>query len=81
MASIERYGRAHRRHRAAVAPQVEAGGVLCARCGQPIVPGEPWDLGHVDGRDDYAGPEHRACNRATMTHARQARTDGTTRNW
>jgi hypothetical protein len=28
---------------------VTAGGVVGARCERPIVPGEPWDLGH----DDY----------------------------
>jgi hypothetical protein len=47
-------------------PLVAAGMVRCARCGELIVPGEPWDLGHDDGdRRFYTGPEHRACNRAT----------------
>jgi hypothetical protein len=47
-------------------PLVLAGGVLCARCGQPILPGQHWDLGHVDGdKSRYAGPEHRTCNRGT----------------
>jgi hypothetical protein len=60
------YGKRHKRLRAAWAPQVAAGGVCCARCGEPIVLGEPWDLGHDDyDRTKYRGPEHRACNRAT----------------
>ena len=78
----ERYGPAHRRRRAALRPSVEAGLAVCARCAKPIAPGEPWDLGHVDGREgEYAGPEHRACNRATMTHARQAKVAKTSRDW
>ena len=63
--SPARYGNLHKKLRQAVAVQVASGRVACVRCGGPIAPGEPWDLGHVDGGDGYAGPEHRACNRAT----------------
>lgn len=78
----ERYGPEHRRRRRAAARDVAAGIVLCARCGKPIHPDEAWDLGHVDGRpDEWAGPEHRRCNRATMTHAAQARVARTSRDW
>jgi hypothetical protein len=31
----------------------------CARCGQPVLPGTPWDLDHTD---DTARPSHRVCN-------------------
>lgn len=63
------YGRAHQELRKTWARKVEAGGVRCARCGEPITPGSEWDLGHVDGdRSRYSGPEHSACNRATSTH-------------
>ena len=71
-----RYGKAHQALRKEWAPKVQAGGVICWRCGKPIEPGEPWDLGHGDGaaRDEYRGPEHRGrCNRATKTHQAQAR--------
>jgi hypothetical protein len=67
------YGAAHKALRRRWAPLVAAGGVLCARCGEPIDPGTPWDLGHVDDdRSRYSGPEHRACNRATATRPRRA---------
>ena len=60
------YGRAHRNLRASLGLLVAAGRPTCARCGQPIQPGEPWDLGHVDGswKTRHSRPEHRACNRS-----------------
>src|SRR3954454_20462834 len=63
---VRGYGPAHQALRAELAPHVAAGGVRCARCGELIAAGEPWDLGHVDeDRSRYAGPEHQRCNRAT----------------
>jgi hypothetical protein len=61
------YGSEHKRLRAQWAPRVERGEVACARCHLLIVPGEAWDLGHLDhDRTRYAGPEHASsCNRAT----------------
>jgi hypothetical protein len=66
------YGAKHQALRRGIAEQVEAGLVRCARCGELIAAGEPWDLGHVDGSDRtvYSGPEHQWCNRATETHKR-----------
>ncbi len=64
--SARGYGNRHQALRKQWAPKVAAGEVLCARCGRPIVPGTPWDLGHSDtDRRFYTGPEHRRCNRAT----------------
>lgn len=60
------YGWKHQKLRNRWARDVARGEVECARCGEPIWPEEPWDLGHVDGdKSRYSGPEHRACNRAT----------------
>ena len=62
------YGAAHQQVRARYKPLVLAGGAKCARCGQPILPWQPWDLGHVPGdRSKYQGPEHRWCNRDTSS--------------
>lgn len=62
------YGRRHQDLRERFQPLVLAGNVRCSRCGDPIRPGEPWDLGHVDGdRNRYSGPEHRSCNRSTSS--------------
>jgi hypothetical protein len=75
--SDQGYGIAHQRLRRRWAREVELGGVRCARCGGPIFPGEPWDLGHDDvDRRFYNGPEHRACNRATASRRRR-----TSREW
>jgi hypothetical protein len=61
------YGVEHQKLRARVkAELVDAGLAVCWRCGCRIHPDEPFDLGHRDGsRTEYAGPEHRKCNRAT----------------
>jgi hypothetical protein len=65
------YGAAHQTKRRVWARRIYSGEqVSCARCGWPILPGQYWDLGHVDGsgKSQYSGPEHRACNRATELH-------------
>ena len=60
------YGYEHQQERARWKPYVEAGGVSCWRCDQPIIPGTRWDLGHDDyDRTQYRGPEHAdRCNRS-----------------
>ena len=66
------YAQAHRAKRKALAPAVAVGLYNCARCGERIEPGEPWDLGHCDGDGlRYAGPEHRRCSRATGRHRKE----------
>lgn len=50
----------HRAERAVLAPIVAAGIVVCRRCGQKIMPGDEWDLGHGG---PISQPEHAACNR------------------
>jgi hypothetical protein len=65
-----KYGAAHRRLRAQWAARMLAGvPVSCARCRARILPGQSWDLGHVDGGGprDYSGPEHSRCNRQTAS--------------
>jgi hypothetical protein len=42
------YGWNHQQARQRWARLVAAGLADCARCGEPIIPGEPWDLGHDD---------------------------------
>lgn len=65
-ASDRGYGRAHKLERERWRPKVEAGGVECWRCHDPIDPSGEWDLGHVDAdKSKYEGPEHVLCNRRT----------------
>jgi hypothetical protein len=72
------YGIAHRTLRAQFVRLVEAGQATCARCGLPILPGEPFDLDHADDRSSCLGASHRRCNRvagaksgAAVTNARR----------
>ena len=70
------YGADHQAVRADWKLDVDALRVNCWRCGELIVPDyslkcDGWDLGHDDlDRSVYRGPEHRACNRRTKTHAK-----------
>ena len=78
------YGAAHQKLRKQIKPDVDAGRANCWRCGLRIERGQAWDLGHDDDdRSRYRGPEHVACNRATVN--RQTTTFGssvdTSRNW
>jgi hypothetical protein len=83
------YGSSHQREREKWRPKVDAGLVNCARCGQPIEPGRPWDLGHSDDRKTWTGPEHpSSCNRkaggrngALVTNALRTRGRQTSREW
>ena len=69
MPGSRKYSWTHKRLRAAWRPIVAMGTTPCARCGERIAAGAPWDLGHSDSdRTQYNGPEHRECNRATSKH-------------
>lgn len=69
------YGWQHQQERDRWRPIVEAGQAECWRCGWPILPYEPWDMGHDDhDRTRYNGPEHISCNRgAGARHGNIAR--------
>jgi len=67
------YTAEHDRLRKQLAPLVAQGRARCARCGEPIHPSEPWDLGHTDDRTAWTGPEHaNRCNRAAGGRASHA---------
>ena len=77
------YGPSHRMRRRMLSARVEAGLEYCARCGEPILQGEPWDLGHDDyDRRLYLGPEHRRCNRsAAGKNSAELQRCKTSREW
>jgi hypothetical protein len=53
--------------------QIKAGAMPpCARCGEPVLPGQRWDLDHTDDRLGWLGPSHASCNRATAGQRRSA---------
>jgi hypothetical protein len=62
------YGWAHQQQRAADHASALPSDP-CPRCGQPLGP-PPWDQGHTPDRQDYEGPTHPACNRATAKKGR-----------
>ncbi|MFF3867365.1 hypothetical protein [Micromonospora sp. NPDC001898] len=70
------YGHAHQKLREQWRPKVDAGLVDCAKCDQPINPGDPWDLGHTDDRTAYTGPECQHCNRSAGGRNGAAVTNG-----
>jgi len=55
------YGATHQKLRATWQARINRGDhVTCWRCGRPITPGQPMDLGHDDhDRTITRGPEHR----------------------
>ncbi|HEY2957373.1 MAG TPA: hypothetical protein VGM21_04055 [Actinomycetota bacterium] len=62
MSGAVSYGGEHQALRRALLPY--AVGSRCWRCGRPILPGQPVDLGHDDDNPGlYRGLEHARCNR------------------
>ena len=41
-------GRRDQAVRNQLAPLVDSGRAVCWRCNQPILPGQPWDAGHLE---------------------------------
>ena len=64
----------HQQLRRRWARVVAAGNAYCARCGEPIGPDQPSDLGHDDyDRTRCSGVEHEWCNRAAPNQVRTSR--------
>jgi hypothetical protein len=53
---------AHKAMRRRLDPVVQSGTVPCARCGELIEPGSPWQLDHRDDGRGWLGPSHQRCN-------------------
>ena len=70
------YDRDYWRARARAKRAVDAGGVTCWRCGQPIEPDSNWHMGHDDeDRTILRGPEHASCNLSAAGRASHRWTD------
>jgi hypothetical protein len=68
----DRYGPDHRALRAGTVAQ--AIGKACARCGLPMLDGQPVQLDHADNGQGYIGYSHRSCNaRAGAVRGNQLR--------
>jgi hypothetical protein len=57
------YGARHKAERAKWKRLVDAGQATCCLCGKWLQPGQPFDLDHVPGTDQYRGAACQACNR------------------
>lgn len=58
----------------------------CWRCGHPITPTQPWQLGHIvdraDGGDDTRlAPEHRSCGSSAGAAAQTRRARQAQQGW
>lgn len=68
------------------APRVATGRIACTLCGEPIKPGDAWDVGHIipiSLGGDVAGltePQHATCNRRDGARIARMR-QGRTRRW
>ena len=63
------YGREHRRRRRVLIARVLTERWRCPKCREPILPGQPLDLGHATQEEKRRGlpgsqVEHRWCNRS-----------------
>lgn len=57
------YGPEHIAERASIQADMDNGKQFtCARCHEPIKPGQPWVPDHNDNRTGYLGPSHELCN-------------------
>ena len=53
---------------------IDSGGVLCSRCGKPIMPGAKFHADHVEGTvDQYRGAAHPRCNERAAAVATNAK--------
>jgi hypothetical protein len=71
--TLRGYGTAHQAAGRRLEPLVRAGLAVCARCGEPLEAGEPFDLDHTDDRTGYLGASHVKCNRGAVSRDRARR--------